>query len=644
MDSPESLVARLAAAGIPAAGSDGEAPVRAVLARLLATRAVRLSDLQLSRDLARLHPDPAGRAGLALLVAALCAAAGRGSSFLRLAAAADLLAAASWAPGDEDAANRAAADAAREAWTAFAAPRLASFAHGPVVDAFGPGTLAFQRAWADVQAVVERLRALRDAGGAAAVAPEFLDRAMRFSFDLDADQRSAVEYASSHRLSVITGGPGTGKTTIVCAVLRALVSSGAVDPARIALCAPTGRAAQRMGEAIRAQCARARDLDAETGAALRSLRGSTIHSLLGGLAPRFRHGADNPLPHRLVVVDEVSMVDVGLMRALLEALPEDGRLVLIGDPRQLPSVETGAVLGDLVGDARAPFVARLADTHRFDGRLKDTAEDINAGRDAALRAPAARLDGADWTAGLDADPPHGEFFLRTLPDDPRDAARAVREAIGAWADRFGLCSARGGLVTRAAAFRMPAVGEDGVFDMTDEARDLFAALDRSRILAVVREGPFGVRAINDRLLDRRRAATRSGAGAAPLALPGVPVIVTRNTRDRHLFNGDVGVVVLAPDGTPTAVFPRGEAVVACPSALLPEHEPAYAVTVHKSQGSEYDSVLVVLPVPESCPLLTRQLLYTGVTRAKRRAVLLAAPAALDAALSREETRDTGVVL
>jgi len=648
--SQKSLVARLAAAGVPAAGSDGEEPVRDILARLLATRAVRFADLQLARDLARLHPGPAASAGYPLLVAALSVALDGGSSFLRLAGAADRLAAAVWSPDDSDGDNRGWADAARAAWRDFAEPRLADFAGPPVVATPVPGTLAFQRPWKDVEAVVSRLRALRDADAGAAgaavapVAPDLLDRAMRFSFDLDARQRDAVAYAASHRFAVITGGPGTGKTTIVCAVLRALVSSGAVAPGRIALCAPTGRAAQRMGEAVRDQCAKAAGLDAATEAALRGLRGTTVHSLLGGLAPDFLHGAGNPLPHDLVVVDEVSMVGVPLMRALLEALPDGCRLVLIGDPHQLPSVETGAVLGDLVGDAQAPYVARLSDTHRFDGRLKTAAEGINAGSGAPLREPAARLDGADWTAGFGAEPRSGEFFLRTLPAGPVEAARAVRDAVSAWADRFGLCSAKGDLVARASSFRMPEVGEDGVFPMTDEARELFAALDRSRILAVVREGPFGVRGINDRLLDRRRAASRSGAGAAPLALPGVPVIVTRNTKDRHLFNGDVGVVVRAADGTPTAVFPRGEAVVACPAALLPEHDLAYAVTVHKSQGSEYGSVLLVLPAAESCPLLTRQLLYTGVTRARRRAVLLAADAALDAALAREEARDTGVSL
>ena len=648
----ETLSARLAAAGIPSAGSDGEREVRAVLARMLCTRAIRFADLQLARDLANLRPELRAHAGHALLVAALCRALHGGSSFLRTAAAPELLARAVWSPDEDDDANKAAAEAARAAWEAFAAPHLGLFAHDPVVDSFGPGTLAFQRQWRDVAAVNALLGILRDgaAGSAdvAPVAPAFLEDAMRFSFKLDEFQRAAVERAASSRFVVITGGPGTGKTTIVCAILRALLSSGTLRPDQIALAAPTGRAQQRMGEEIVKECGKAVGLDDGTHQALRSLGHSTVHTLLGGLAPRFAHHADNPLPHRLVIVDEVSMVGVPLMRALLEALPGDCRLVLIGDSDQLPSVETGAILGDLVGDAQAPFVVRLENTHRFNGRLKDAAEGINAGSDAVLRAPESQRDGDSWIDGFDAEPPEGEFFLRTLPKDAEEAAKAAREAVDAWADRFGLCAGDGALVRAAKNFRAPVPGEDGTFPASKESDALFAMLERSRILAAVHGGPFGVRSINRRLSRKRLAAERGKEHGKerrqPLDLPGVPVIVTHNTPDRHLYNGDVGIVVRGADGVPTAIFPRGESVVACPAALLPEHDLAYASTIHKSQGSQYLNVLVVLPVSAACPLLTRKILYTGVTRAEKRAVLLATDAALDAALAREETRDTGVSL
>ncbi len=650
--STETLSAQLVAAGIPSAGSNGECEVRAVLARMLHARAIRFADLQLARDLANLRPELKVHAGHALLVAALCRALHGGSSFLRTDAAADLLERAVWSPDDNDDANKSAADAVRVAWETFTVPNLALFLKNPVVDSFGPGTLAFQRQWCDVEAVNELLRRLRDGEAVSAeptpVAPEFLESAMRFSFVLDEYQQAAVKCATSSRFVVITGGPGTGKTTIVCAILRALLSSKTLRADQIALAAPTGRAEQRMGEAIIKECRNAVELDDGTHQALRSLGHSTIHTLLGGLAPRFAHHADNPLPHRLVVIDEVSMVGVPLMRALLEALSEDCRLILIGDSDQLPSVETGAVLGDLVGEAQAPFVVRLKNTHRFNGRLKAAADDINAGSDTVLGAPESRRDGANWTNGFDAIPPEGEFFLRTLPADATEAAKAAREAVDAWAECFGLCAEDGALVRAAKEFRAPVPSEDGTFPASKESDALFEMLERSRILAAVHNGSLGVRAINERLSRKRLAAERGSARRRPLDLPGVPVIVTRNTPDRHLFNGDVGIVVRGADNVPTAVFPRGESVVACPSALLPEHDLAYASTVHKSQGSQYLNVLVVLPVSKVCPLLTRKILYTGVTRAKQRAVLLATKdaltAALDPARANAEKRDTGIKL
>jgi exodeoxyribonuclease V alpha subunit len=173
-----------------------------------------------------------------------------------------------------------------------------------------------------------------------------------------------------------------------------------------------------------------------------------------------------------------------------------------------------------------------------------------------------------------------------------------------------------------------------------KARALFETLDRSRVLTVVRQGPFGVQGVND-LLVMKRFGGRMPVN--PLEKPGVPVIVTRNTPARNLWNGDVGVTVEGPSGM-VVLFPRGDKVVSCPVGLLPEHELAYAMTVHKSQGSEFENVLVVLPDDEKHPLLNRQVVYTGITRAKKRAVIAGTDAALATALSRKLERDTGLVI
>ena len=179
----------------------------------------------------------------------------------------------------------------------------------------------------------------------------------------------------------------------------------------------------------------------------------------------------------------------------------------------------------------------------------------------------------------------------------------------------------------------------GVKSNASEA--LFKELNRRRILTLVREGWYGVKEANAFLLKEAKAA--GGVRGDYLSMVGVPIMVTHNTPDRNLFNGDVGVTVKGPHGM-VVLFPRGAKTIACPVALLPEHELAYAMTVHKSQGSEFENVMVVLPDDENHPLLNRQIVYTGITRAKKRAVVVGTEDALKAALSRKIERDTGVSL
>lgn len=439
----------------------------------------------------------------------------------------------------------------------------------------------------------------------------------RGDFSLSGEQKCAVEAAVANRLAVVTGGPGTGKTTIVCSILRALIRLEGLSAGDIALAAPTGRAAQRMGEALRKQCLAADDHDMtqQEREILNSLCGTTIHSLLGGRPPKWRHDADNPLPRRLVVIDEASMVDLLLMRSLLDALRDDCRLVLLGDANQLPPVEAGAVLGDLVGRVSNTIV-ELTHSRRFKGSLRVCAEELRRGKLKAIFSPSSRMT-CDAAAIVNDPATIDSCFWH----EPADAKKSIDAFLREWADANGL--GKGGAVASLAAAISPS-SETFSGVMTDEARALFDALDASRILTVVRNGPFGVVQANENLLRHR-------LGYLPrenrLVAPGIPVIVTENAPSLGLFNGDVGVTVKGAGGM-FVVFPRGGKVVACPISRLPEHEIAYAITVHKSQGSEFGNVLVVLPDTPGHPLLTRRMVYTAITRARLRSVIFSTRQAL----------------
>ncbi len=467
------------------------------------------------------------------------------------------------------------------------------------------------------------------------------------SYQLNEEQKSAVEKVARQRFTVVTGGPGTGKTTVVCSFLRALLGKGVLVPADIALVAPTGRAGQRMGEAIRKQCLEFGTSDDPVRKQIETLKGRTVHSLLGGIPPNWKYTAANPLPYKLVIVDESSMVDIHLMRSLLAALNDGCRLVLLGDGDQLPSVDTGAVLGDLVGGVDETAVARLTESNRFRGKLAecaaaindksgDVTEDVRWANFSKAAIPLALQSAGGWAASFGRKETEDSCFVAMLPPDAK--AEACHERLVEWAEYFGLLrDAEGSLLNLAKRFPAddPALTE-GVNSETAHA--LFRALDKSRILTVVREGAFGVKGVNELLVGKRYG------GRLPVNAyekPGVPVLVTRNTRDRDLFNGDIGITVEGENGM-VALFPRGDRVVACPINLLPEHDLAYAITVHKSQGSEFDNVLVLLPDQVENPLLSRPLVYTGITRAKKRAVVMGPEASLKKALATAVERNTGI--
>jgi exodeoxyribonuclease V alpha subunit len=413
------------------------------------------------------------------------------------------------------------------------------------------------------------------------------------------EQRQAAEIALAQAVTVLTGGPGTGKTTTVARLLALLAEQAGAARPRIALAAPTGKAAARLQEAVQQEVAK---LDAADQTRLGELRAMTLHRLLGSRpdsASRFRHNRGNRLPHDVIVVDETSMVSLTMMARLLEAARPGARLVLVGDADQLASVEAGAVLADLVDglSARADVcVAALKTSHRFGAAIGDLAEAIRIGdADRAL----ALLRSGDG---------HIEFIEE---DDASDAMRPS-------------------LLPHALRLR-----EAALFGAEDVA---LATLDEHRLLCAHREGPYGVRHWNRQV--EKWLSEETGQPPWSEWYPGRPLLVTANDYGLRVYNGDTGVVIARPDGLRAVIAGAGGPLDFATSRLS-DVETLHAMTIHKSQGSQADEVTVLMPTEDS-RLLTRELFYTAVTRAKGKVRVVGPEASVRAAIERRALRATGL--
>jgi exodeoxyribonuclease V alpha subunit len=430
-------------------------------------------------------------------------------------------------------------------------------------------------------------------------------------------QRLAVMRALTNGVSILAGGPGTGKTHTIARILAAAHRIAAEEGKRleVALAAPTGKAAARMRAAVSdeveslvggpdtAEGTRGPSFDA--GA-------TTVHRLLGWRpGTRFRHHRDNPLPHDLVIVDETSMVALPLMAKLLDAMRPEARLVLVGDPFQLASIEAGTVMGDVVGPAggpEPPSVGVLAERvtvlrrmHRFaEGSV--IAELADAVRSGETDAAMTLLDAGDPTL--------------------------------VWVDDYdpdGLASVEGEVTAAAAAMVGAALAGD--------AEGALAAAHRTKVLTATRWGPLGLYDWSDRI-----------EAAVTLAVPefnrtrrwpvGRPVIVTRNDPLNRVANGDVGLVV-NHGGVSEVAFDEGATIRWLAPSRLEAVESWWAMTIHKSQGSEFPHAVVSLPEVGS-PILTRELLYTAVTRARDRLTIVGSRESLRYAIDRPVARASGL--
>jgi exodeoxyribonuclease V alpha subunit len=462
---------------------------------------------------------------------------------------------------------------------------------------------------------------------------EGLNRIFSAQEDVGVDWQKVATFAAARRkFCVITGGPGTGKTTTVAKILALLMEQNGGQRLRTALVSPTGKGAARLQEAMKKT---KEDLGCEQSVkAFIPDEASTIHRLLGTVvgSPYFRFNALNHLPVDTVVVDEASMVDLALMSKLVQALPSQARFILLGDKDQLSSVEAGAVLGDICDTGHShPFSKTFCDEiqkttgYKINGakaapEMSDSIVQLirsyRFGDESGIASASRSVNegNADAALKIMQDARRGDLCWSPLPS-PKSLPRALKDR---GLDEFHY-----------------------LFEVTDP-KTAFEQLDRFRIICALRQGPFGVNAVNllvEHLLRGQKLIRGEGRWYR-----GRPVLITQNDYNLHLYNGDIGIALPDPgaDGELRVFFkaPDG-ALRALHPVRLPEHETVYAITVHKSQGSEFDRLLLILPDQDS-PVLTRELIYTGITRARQGVEVWGHESVFREAVGRRTTRVSGL--
>ena len=431
------------------------------------------------------------------------------------------------------------------------------------------------------------------------------------------DQQNAIETALGQRLTLVSGGPGTGKTTTVVRILIRLLEE---EPhLRIALTAPTGKAAARLEQAVRV------GMKKHPGAAASIPPASTLHRLLGARSGslELKHHAENPLPVDVLVVDEASMIPLPLMAKLFDALTPEIRVILLGDQDQLASVDPGSVLADIAAaaaEANSPLknsLTTLRKNYRFgnESGIYKLAEAVRAGNAAET-----------WQILQEnASTASSSLSLRDLSFSPLPTPSHLTAQLG----------------------NSVIKGFRGYLEETEPQRAL-ELFQRFRVLTPVRQGPYGVEELNRHI---RAVLVQAGLQRRE-TLAGMPVLITANDYHLRLFNGDIGILLPEPgipNGPLWAWFTNdnpqaaeGErALRKIPPTQLPKYEAAFAMTVHKSQGSEFDEVLLILPEKDT-PVLTRELIYTGITRAKKHASLWLNPPVFHKGILRQTERTSGL--
>jgi len=453
----------------------------------------------------------------------------------------------------------------------------------------------------------------------------------------DPQQIEAIRLALQTQFMIVSGGPGTGKTSLMVNILRCLVREG-IPVSRIILGAPTGRAAQRMTEILQSNIASIEKPSLEDSALL-DLKGSTLHKILGyrSFSHEFLYRETNPLPASVVVIDEVSMIDVVMLDKFMQAIdPSQTQLILLGDKNQLPSVEAGAVFAEMIpdGNRAAKFQERLVILHkvyRSGTNLMELANQANQGVFPPIKAvsfDAALSKSADQWAFVKAES-FGQW----------------QEHLHQWVNDQYFSPIPGNAVSYVTMIKRVEAMTADHDESSKQGRALlcqiFAVVEQARILSLLRNGRYGCMVVNDVIAGHLSQLVDPSTKNWTDGFSGALVTITRNDYSKDLFNGDVGVIVKDSKETFRVFFHRSGSYISFPLNLLHSWEFAFAMTVHKSQGSEFDDVLLVLPDDENHRLLTREIVYTGITRAKKRLLLYGSQQALNTALQRQIKRESG---
>jgi len=502
--------------------------------------------------------------------------------------------------------------------------------------------LYLDRYWREERRIATDLQRLIDGDPPQIRLDVLADGLARLFADDGGDARQSLAAAAGvlRRFAVVAGGPGTGKTTTVARIVALQAeqaAAGGSRPPLVALAAPTGKAAARLQEAVHEE-ARRLPVGDDIRDLLLGLAAVTLHRLLGrrpGSHSRFGHDRENRLAHDVVIVDETSMVSLSLMARLVEAIRPEARLILVGDPGQLASIEAGVVLSDIVG----PAAERL----RINPAVRSQLSAVT-GCEVAAAAPPGDATVGDGIIVLSRVHRYGGGIARLADAIRRGDPDRALEALGSAPDEITWIAldVEAALAGELEPVRVPIVRcGAGVIDAAraGKAREALAALAQFRLLCAHRHGPDGVSSWTVRV--QQWLAERFGdLDLEQRDYIGRPLLVTENDYELGLYNGDTGVIVSGCGGDSWAVFERGGEV----SRLLPLRlgavETVFAMTIHKSQGSQFETAAVLLPA--TSPILTRELLYTAVTRARRRLILVATEEAVRTAVGRPIARASGL--